>query len=90
MQVKPSINVGANGAKFDITVSLRNTEGKALENVVLTLPLHKSTTTLTAHCNVGQYIFDPVAKVLRWDIGKIVPRERAPVLSGSFGFGAAR
>ncbi|KAK3829383.1 MAG: Mu homology domain-containing protein [Benniella sp.] len=89
VQVKPSINVGANGAKFDITVSLRNTEGKALENVVLTLPLHKSTTTLTAHCNVGQYMFDPVAKVLRWDIGKIVPRERAPVLSGSFGFGAA-
>ncbi|KAG0368445.1 AP-3 complex subunit mu-2 [Gamsiella multidivaricata] len=89
VQVKPSINIGANGAKFDITVSLRNTEGKPLENVVLTLPLHKSTTTLTAHCNVGQYMFDPVGKVLRWDIGKIVPRERAPVLSGSFGFGTS-
>lgn len=35
-------------------------------------------------------MFDPVGKVLRWDIGKIVPRERAPVLSGSFGFGSAR
>ncbi|KAF9965516.1 AP-3 complex subunit mu-2 [Mortierella alpina] len=89
IQVKPSINIGANGAKFDISVSLRNTEGKAVENVVLTLPLHKSTTTLTAHCNGGQYMFDPVAKVLRWDVGKIVPRERAPVLSGSFGFGTS-
>ncbi|KAF9116199.1 AP-3 complex subunit mu-2 [Mortierella sp. AM989] len=89
VQVKPSFNIGTNGAKFDITVSLRNTDGKPLENVVLTLPLQKSTTSVTAHCNVGQYMFDPVGKVLRWDIGKIVPRERAPVLSGSFGLGTA-
>ncbi|KAF9899288.1 AP-3 complex subunit mu-2 [Lobosporangium transversale] len=89
VQVKPSINIGTNGAKFDITVCLRNTEGKSLEDVVLILPLHKSTTNLTAHCNVGQYMFDPVGKVLRWDIGKIVPRERAPVISGSFAFGSA-
>ncbi|KAG0053065.1 AP-3 complex subunit mu-2 [Gryganskiella cystojenkinii] len=86
IQVKPSINIGANGGKFDISVSLRNTDGKPVENVVLTLPLHKSTNSLTAHCNVGQYMFDPVGKVLRWEIGKIVPRERAPVISGSFGF----
>ncbi|KAF9994753.1 AP-3 complex subunit mu-2 [Entomortierella chlamydospora] len=89
VQVKPSFNIGANGAKFDITVSLRNTDGKPLENVVLTLPLQKSTASLTATCNVGQYMFDPVGKVLRWDIGKILPRERAPVISGSFGLGAS-
>ncbi|KAF9409345.1 AP-3 complex subunit mu-2, partial [Entomortierella beljakovae] len=89
VQVKPSFNIGTNGAKFDITVNLRNTSNKSLENVVLTLPLQKSTTTLTANCNVGQYIFDPVGKVLRWEIGKIVLKERAPVLSGSFGLGTA-
>ncbi|KAF9179875.1 AP-3 complex subunit mu-2, partial [Haplosporangium sp. Z 27] len=89
VQVKPSFNIGTNGAKFDITVSLRNTDGKPLENVVLTLPLQKSTSSVTAHCNVGQYMYDPVGKVLRWDIGKIVPRERAPVLSGSFGLGTS-
>jgi len=90
IQVKPSINIGANGGKFDISVSLRNSSGNPVENVVLTLPLHKSTSTLTAHCNVGQYMFDPVGKVLRWEVGKIVQRERAPVISGSFGFVSGR
>lgn len=90
IQVKPSISIGATGGKFDLSVNLRNTDGKTVEDVVLILPLHKSTTTLTASCNVGQYMFDPVAKILRWEVGKIVPRERAPVLSGSFGFGASR
>ena len=70
-QIKPSINIGANGGKFDVSVSLRNIEDKPLENIVLTLSLHKFTTTLSAHCNVGQYIFDHVRKVFRWDIGKI-------------------
>ncbi|KAG0091215.1 AP-3 complex subunit mu-2 [Podila epicladia] len=89
IQVKPSISIGATGGKFDLSVNLRNTDGKTVEDVVLILPLHKSTTTLTASCNVGQYMFDPVAKVLRWEVGKVVPRERAPVLSGSFGFGSS-
>ncbi|KAF9579020.1 AP-3 complex subunit mu-1, partial [Lunasporangiospora selenospora] len=89
LQIKPSFSAGSNVVKFDISVNIRNTDNKPLEDVVLTIPLQKSTTTLSAKCNQGQYMFDPVTKILRWDIGTIQQKERAPLLSGSFNLNPA-
>ncbi|KAG0227800.1 AP-3 complex subunit mu-1 [Actinomortierella wolfii] len=87
IHVKPTIHIGPNGGKLEIAVNLRQTDGKPVENCVLTIPMHKSTMSLVATLNQGQYMFDPVTKNLRWDVGKVLPRERAPVLSATFGYG---
>ncbi|KAG9306556.1 hypothetical protein G9A89_004753 [Geosiphon pyriformis] len=82
--VKPQIHIGNTGGRFDITISIRNTDGKPVENVLLVFPLGKSVLNVNAKCNVGSYIFDPVTKCIRWDLGKIKPKERVPCLSGNF------
>lgn len=63
LQIKPQIMPTKNGGRFDITVHPRSTDGKPIEKVVLTLPMPKSTTSVNATCNFGQYMYDPVIKV---------------------------
>jgi hypothetical protein len=58
--------------KFDISINPRSTDGKPIEKVVVTIPMSKSTTTVNATCNVGQYMFDPVTKV--WEANVYTPR----------------
>ncbi|KAI9029055.1 Mu homology domain-containing protein [Phycomyces nitens] len=84
VQVKPQILATKNGGKFDISVHPRTTDGKMIERVVLTLPVPKSTTSVNATCNAGQYMYDPVSKTIKWDIGKLQLKERAPMLSGTY------
>ncbi|KAG2193195.1 hypothetical protein INT46_001957 [Mucor plumbeus] len=87
LQIKPQIMPTKNGGRFDITVHPRSTDGKPIEKIVLTLPMPKSTTSVNATCNSGQYMYDPVNKSIRWEIGKLSQRDRAPVLSGTFNTG---
>ncbi|RIA88129.1 adaptor-related protein complex 3 mu 1 subunit-like protein [Glomus cerebriforme] len=82
--VKPQIHIGNNGGKFDISINIRNTEGKPIENGLLIFPLAKSVSNVNATCNLGSYIFDPVTKSIRWDLGKIEPKDKVPLLSGNF------
>ncbi|KAG0169220.1 AP-3 complex subunit mu-2 [Apophysomyces sp. BC1015] len=84
LQIKPQILPSKNGGKFDLSVHPRSTDGKPIERVTLTLPMPKSTTSVNATCNVGQYMYDPVTKTIKWEIGKLQQRERAPMLSGTF------
>ncbi|KAI7851575.1 Adaptor-related protein complex 3 mu 1 subunit [Circinella umbellata] len=84
LQVKPQILISKNGGRFDITVHPRSTDGKPIENVKVSLPMPKSTISVNATCNAGQYMYDPVTKSIKWDIGKIQQRDRAPMLSGTF------
>ncbi|RHZ79486.1 hypothetical protein Glove_144g128 [Diversispora epigaea] len=82
--VKPQIFMGNNGGKFDISIIIRNTDGKPVENVLLVFPLTQSVTNVNASCNLGSYIFDPVTKSIKWDLGKIETKDRTPNLSGNF------
>ncbi|KAI8647861.1 AP-3 complex subunit MU-1 [Parasitella parasitica] len=84
LQIKPQIMPTKNGGRYDITVHPRSTDGKSIEKIVLVLPMPKSTTSVNATCNYGQYMYDPVNKSIRWEIGKLSQRDRAPVLSGTF------
>jgi hypothetical protein len=52
-----------NGGRFDISIQPRSTDGKPIEKIVLTLPMPKSTSSVNATCNSGQYMYDPVNKV---------------------------
>lgn len=62
----------------------RSTDGKPIEKVALTFPMPKSTTSVNATCNSGQYMYDPVNKSIRWEVGKLQLKDRAPALSGTF------
>ena len=49
--------------KFDISINVRNTDGKPVENVLVVFPLGKTVSNVNATCNLGSYMFDPVTKV---------------------------
>ncbi|KAJ2964242.1 hypothetical protein NQZ79_g772 [Umbelopsis isabellina] len=84
LQVKPQFYNTGNGGKFDISINPRSTDGKPIEKVVVTIPMTKSATTVNATCNVGQYMYDPVTKSIKWEISKIQIRDRTPMLSGTY------
>ena len=55
---------------------------KQLENVKLEIPMPKSVLNCTLTSTQGKYTFDPVAKSLSWDIGKI-DTQKSPNIRGS-------
>ncbi|CEI94906.1 hypothetical protein G6F70_004747 [Rhizopus microsporus] len=84
LHIKPQITSTKNGGRFDIMIHPRSTDGKPIEKVALTFPMPKSTTSVNATCNSGQYMYDPVNKSIRWEVGKLQLKDRAPALSGTF------
>ena len=53
-----------------------------IENVVLEIPFPKSVLNVTLAPTQGKYSFDPVNKVMTWDVGKIDP-SKLPSIKGS-------
>lgn len=59
------------GGRLDITVGPKQTIGRTVENVNIEIPMPKSVLNCSLVPNQGKYSFDPVSKVLVWDIGRI-------------------
>ncbi|KAF2366877.1 Mu domain [Trinorchestia longiramus] len=59
--------------RMDITVGPRQTMGRTVENVKLELPMSKSVVSCNLTVTQGKYSFDPVTRVLLWDVGRIDP-----------------
>jgi len=76
-----SIREGSAG-RLDITVGPKQTMGKTVENVSLEIPFPKSILNVTLTTSQGKYSFDPVTKIMTWDIGKIDPA-KLPCIRGS-------
>jgi AP-3 complex subunit mu len=76
-----SIREGSAG-RLDITVGPKQTMGKTVENVLLEIPFPKSVLNVTLTASQGKYSFDPVTKVMSWDVGKIDPT-KLPNIRGS-------
>ncbi|CAG5130044.1 unnamed protein product, partial [Candidula unifasciata] len=53
-----------------------------IENVVLEVPFPKSVLNVTLTCNQGKNSFDPVSKLMTWDVGKIDPN-KLPNIKGT-------
>ncbi|XP_011250992.2 AP-3 complex subunit mu-1 [Camponotus floridanus] len=70
------------GGRLDITVGPKQTIGRTVENVILEIPMPKIVLNCTLSPNQGKYSFDPVSKVLLWDIGRI-DVSKLPNLRGS-------
>ncbi|XP_064616406.1 AP-3 complex subunit mu-1-like [Liolophura sinensis] len=69
------------GGRFDITVGPKQTMGKTLEQVVIEVPFPKCVLNVTLTPTQGKYSFDPVGKVMTWDVGRIDPT-KLPSLRG--------
>ncbi|XP_053655012.2 AP-3 complex subunit mu-1 isoform X1 [Cherax quadricarinatus] len=61
------------GGRLDITVGPKQTMGRAVEGVVLEVPMPKCVLNCNLTVSQGKYTFDSVSKVLRWELGRIDP-----------------
>ncbi|OZJ05332.1 hypothetical protein BZG36_01595 [Bifiguratus adelaidae] len=84
LQVRPQVTATKNGGKFEVVVTPRPTEGKAIEHLVVTISMGKACTGVNASCSMGDHFYDSTNKTLRWEVGKVDIRGRPPTLSGSF------
>jgi len=62
---------GGSAGKLDITVGPKQTMGRNVEQVKVEVPMPKIVLNCNLTASQGKYSFDPVTKVLVWDIGKI-------------------
>uniref|UniRef100_A0A8C5PWX3 AP-3 complex subunit mu-1 n=2 Tax=Leptobrachium leishanense TaxID=445787 RepID=A0A8C5PWX3_9ANUR len=72
----------SSNGRFDVTVGPKQNMGKTVESIVLTVHMPKVVLNMNLTPTQGTYTFDPVAKVLNWDIGKITP-QKLPSLKGT-------
>uniref|UniRef100_T1J7Z7 MHD domain-containing protein n=1 Tax=Strigamia maritima TaxID=126957 RepID=T1J7Z7_STRMM len=59
------------GGRLDITVGTKQTMGKVVEGVILEVPMPKSVLNVTLSITQGKYSFDPVNKILTWEVGRM-------------------
>ncbi|BFZ05944.1 hypothetical protein BsWGS_08983 [Bradybaena similaris] len=70
------------GGKFDVTVGPRQNIRKMIEDVVLNVQFPKTVLSATLTSTQGKNSFDPVSKLMTWDVGKIDPT-KLPNIRGS-------
>nr|XP_006630318.1 PREDICTED: AP-3 complex subunit mu-1 [Lepisosteus oculatus]XP_015201826.1 PREDICTED: AP-3 complex subunit mu-1 [Lepisosteus oculatus] len=82
--VKHNISFRENGSlgQFDVTVGPKQTMGKTVEAVVVTVHMPKVVLSVNLTATQGTSTYDPVTKILTWDIGKINP-QKLPNLKGT-------
>ncbi|XP_031691784.1 AP-3 complex subunit mu-1 isoform X1 [Oncorhynchus kisutch] len=82
--VKQSISFfecGSDG-RLDVTVGPKQTMGKTVEGVMVTVHLPKTILSINLTATQGSYTYDNGTKLLVWDIGKLNP-QKLPNLRGS-------
>uniref|UniRef100_A0A9L0S945 AP-3 complex subunit mu-1 n=1 Tax=Equus caballus TaxID=9796 RepID=A0A9L0S945_HORSE len=81
--VKHSISFKENSScgRFDVTIGPKQNMGKTIEGVTVTVHMPKVVLNMNLTPTQGSYTFDPVTKVLTWDVGKITP-QKLPSLKG--------
>lgn len=65
-----SFKTGEQG-KLDITVGPKTTLGRTVESVKLEIFMPKNVLNCLLVPNQGKYSFDPVQKILHWDVGRV-------------------
>lgn len=70
--VRPNLTIksGEQG-KLDITVGTKNNLGRTVESVKLEVVMPKCVSNCSLITSQGKYSFDPVTKILHWDVGRI-------------------
>ena len=68
--------------RLDITIGPKQTMGRNVEGVKVEIPMPKSVLNCTLTPTQGKYTFDPVSKLLAWDVGKVDP-QKPPNIHGT-------
>ncbi|KFZ48991.1 AP-3 complex subunit mu-1, partial [Antrostomus carolinensis] len=76
-----SFKENSSSGRFDVTIGPKQNMGKTVEGVVMTVHMPKAVLNMNLTATQGTYTFDPVTKVLTWDVGKITP-QKLPNLKG--------
>uniref|UniRef100_A0A8D3BDW5 AP-3 complex subunit mu-2 n=1 Tax=Scophthalmus maximus TaxID=52904 RepID=A0A8D3BDW5_SCOMX len=77
-----SFREGSSQGRFDLTLGPKQTMGKAVESVLVSSQLPRGVLNANLNPSQGTYTFDPVTKMLTWDVGKINP-QKLPSLKGT-------
>ncbi|KAM9364095.1 AP-3 complex subunit mu-1 [Pholidichthys leucotaenia] len=82
--VKQNISFFETGScgRLDITIGPKQTMGKTVEGLVVTVHMPKTVLNANLTASQGNYTFDLTTKVLVWDIGKLNP-QKLPNLKGT-------
>jgi AP-3 complex subunit mu len=62
--VKPQITFNQHGGKVNVMVGMKNTQGKPVEDVVITIQFPKTIASASLSANIGQVQFDDITKVM--------------------------
>mmetsp|Transcript_15352 Transcript_15352/g.22991 ORF Transcript_15352/g.22991 Transcript_15352/m.22991 type:complete len:413 (+) Transcript_15352:24-1262(+) len=80
--VKPQINFSQGVGRVTVTVGTKVAANKNVENVVVTIPWGKTTSSCNLTASFGKAQYDEQSKTLIWTIGRM-PSDRTVSLSGS-------
>ena len=80
---------GGGVGHIQVTLGLRPTENRPVEEIAMRMPLPSSTASASLTATVGNVVYDPQAKEVVWKIGRI-PKDKLPILSGTFLIGPGR
>ncbi|XP_054886132.1 AP-3 complex subunit mu-1 [Poeciliopsis prolifica] len=82
--VKQNISFLETGScgRLDITIGPKQTMGKTVESLMVTIPMPKSVLSVNLTASQGTYTFDLTTKEVLWDVGKLNP-QKLPNLRGS-------
>ncbi|XP_008320249.1 AP-3 complex subunit mu-1 [Cynoglossus semilaevis] len=82
--VKQNISFFETGScgRLDITIGPKQTMGKTVEGLMVTVPMPKAVLSVNLTASQGNFTYDLATKVLVWDIGKLNP-QKLPNLKGS-------
>lgn len=73
--VTPSFTFAEGTGKFTIKLGPKQTMGKTVEDVKLTIPMPKCVTNVNPTCTFGMPSYDPVNRVVTWTVNKINPQK---------------
>jgi len=80
--VKPQLSWANTSGRITVMAGTKNTGGKQVEDVVITIPFPKSISSTTLSANFGTVSYDDITKVCKWTIGKM-PSNKTPQLEGT-------
>lgn len=75
LYVTPQFTFGQGSGKFTVKLGPKQTMGKTVEEVKLTIPMPKCVTNVNTTATFGLPSYDPVNRVVSWQVGKILPQK---------------
>ena len=80
--VTPIFTLRESSGRMELRAGTKNTVGKTLEEVEVICPMPREVANVNLVSTSGSFSFDPVTRVVRWRVGKLLPGKMAN-LAGS-------